>query len=367
MAGLSLRATAATVPQQPRNSATKTTVAKGVCNSLATVGPATKRNNAATGLQQGATVPQQCRFDPLQQPQQPPKGWRNCCAPSRASQTNPRKQPSRLRLRYASGLFRADHRPSPSVEQSLTPQHSSFTSAFHPRLEFQGLERPPHTVTCVDNQRRAFRTITARSLPGLAARVIQRVFVLARCRVAGSQRLTGGLPIESSNRIGPTLAPTHTQASCKRLNSCAQSASDQRFAYPLHRAGRVLARVSNHVFHSVEAVGRARGPGAEPSAKRETMRGLHESEPAKDPRHRGVAVDPVARRYIDLSSNFRGPSFQNLAAACSEKVGWPVKPAALTQGSFRVRQIALAASRDRSGAKTHGRQFLSHGEACCRD
>ena len=46
---------------------------------------------------------------------------------------------------------------------------------------------------------------------------------------------------------------------------------------------------------------------------------------------------------------------QNFGRSCSEKVGWPAKPAALTQGSRGIRQIDLATTREREGAKTHRR------------
>jgi hypothetical protein len=75
----------------------------------------------------------------------------------------------------------------------------------------------------------------------------------------------------------------------------------------------------------------------------------------------GVADKSGARPIIDPISPFRGPAFKNLAAAGSEKVGWPVKSAALTQRRCRIGQIALATTRERPGAKTHQRPFLSHG------
>jgi hypothetical protein len=72
----------------------------------------------------------------------------------------------------------------------------------------------------------------------------------------------------------------------------------------------------------------------------------------------------ATRPIIDVDSPFRGPAVKNLAAACSEKVGRPVKPAALTQRRCVIGQIALASTRERPGAKTHQRPFLSHGVAC---
>jgi hypothetical protein len=81
----------------------------------------------------------------------------------------------------------------------------------------------------------------------------------------------------------------------------------------------------------------------------------------------GVAGRSFARPILDLFAFFRGPAFKNLAAAGSKNLGWPVKPAALTQRRCVIGQIALAATRHRPGAKTHQRPFLSHGEACCHD
>jgi hypothetical protein len=72
----------------------------------------------------------------------------------------------------------------------------------------------------------------------------------------------------------------------------------------------------------------------------------------------GVGVGPIwtARPNIDLPTCIRGRFSRNFfGPACSEKVGWPVKSAALTQRRCGIGQIALAATRERSGAKTHQR------------
>jgi hypothetical protein len=60
---------------------------------------------------------------------------------------------------------------------------------------------------------------------------------------------------------------------------------------------------------------------------------------------RGGGGEFRARRILDVVSSFRGPLSQNSGAPVLKKLGRPVKPAALTQGSHRIRQTDLAASR----------------------
>jgi hypothetical protein len=82
----------------------------------------------------------------------------------------------------------------------------------------------------------------------------------------------------------------------------------------------------------------------------------------------GVGPTSGSLWIIDLSTQFRGGFSQNIFGRfCPENVERPLKPAALTQGSRRIRQIGLAATRERSAAKTHQRPFLSHGVACCHE
>jgi hypothetical protein len=79
--------------------------------------------------------------------------------------------------------------------------------------------------------------------------------------------------------------------------------------------------------------------------------------------------------YLDLPSQHSGALLKILGGSVSkiwrrpwpENLGWPVKPAALTQRRCVIRQIALAAIWERAAAKTHQRPFLSHGGACCHD
>jgi hypothetical protein len=75
---------------------------------------------------------------------------------------------------------------------------------------------------------------------------------------------------------------------------------------------RDLRRVSNHVFHSVEAVERARGPGDRSSGETGIERGLHRIDRQIDPGMGGVAGTNPAPPNIDLSPSIRGLFLRNL-------------------------------------------------------
>jgi hypothetical protein len=125
----------------------------------------------------------------------------------------------------------------------------------------------------------------------------------------------------------------------------------------------IYARVSNHVFHSVEAVDTRDATVGATEALAILQSRFPRIEAKKTRGGMPGGGNLAARPIIDPFALFRGPAFKILAAASSEKVGWPVKPAALTQRRCVIGQIALASSRERPGARTHQRPFLSHGEA----
>jgi hypothetical protein len=233
------------------------------------------RNHRATMMQQGATEPQPIDFQPPQPRNHPLKGRRNGCAP--------RAHPKPTRANSPPGCAYA---PPPGSSALTTAREShdmtgnSQTIAEQdgrPARQAFGRGRrnsPHHARMCVESRDR--RIINAagslrpsrRHQPSMSTAIVGRspvrlthaLAVAGLTQAARSRSLTSGLPIESSNRIGPMLAPTRAQAPCKRLNSHAQSASGQRFAYPLHLVGRDLARVLYPQPHCVSSIRvRARG------------------------------------------------------------------------------------------------------------
>jgi hypothetical protein len=110
----------------------------------------------------------------------------------------------------------------------------------------------------VDIQRRVFCTITGQPIARLAARVIQRVCVPARYQGPPNSRTNPrpsyGLPAGSlfprASRAHNALARTsHNPLQYNETHRCHHLSVDQKDIY---------ARVSNHVFHTVEAVEPAR-------------------------------------------------------------------------------------------------------------
>lgn len=120
----------------------------------------------------------------------------------------------------------------------------------------------------------------------------------------GANRLTG-LPTVSAADLANTV-PTRPPA--KRQKAYFAATLGFRLHDGKSREG-VFARVSNHVFHTVEAVDPARWPGDRRNVARNASDHLFKS--------RGVGSGPAAARIIDFLNLFRGP-FQNSVAFRSQ-------------------------------------------------
>jgi hypothetical protein len=146
---------------------------------------------------------------------------------------------------------------------------------------------------------------------------------------------------------GTPLPHTRPPTSLKALTfGLGRSTTSSKTTVKSH-GERVFRRVSNHVFHSVEAVGHAHEGQAigETQALANGIPRYSNRAGKKTPGRVPVGGTNPARPILDVTAHFRGPALENLAAACPEKVGCPVKSAALTQRSRGIRQIAQPATR----------------------
>lgn len=178
--------------------------------------------------------------------------------------------------------------------------------------EKRGSGRAHLPICIVDNLRRAFRTITARPPHSLAARVIQRVFVLARYRgPAGSRTnprpsygLCGRLIVPcASQRSGKPVCPSHNPLRHNKTQHCHPLSDDHKDIY---------ARALSRPLTVLDRVRREREPGDRPGRRRnvETRRNIAGDRPPVF-QIEGGEGDFSSRRYIDLLTCFRGPLSQN--------------------------------------------------------
>jgi len=133
----------------------------------------------------------------------------------------------------------------------------------------------------------------------------------------------------------------------------------------------LYARAISKPLALLDRVRRARSPGDQTVAKPKPQtqwkpnsllgRGKKTRGSGGVPPNSGepAIIDVILQHIAALFENLGGPSLKNL--------GRPEKPSTLTQGSHRIRQIELAATRERAGAKTHQRRPWSHGGACRHD
>jgi hypothetical protein len=97
---------------------------------------------------------------------------------------------------------------------------------------------------------------TAKTIARSAARVSQRVFVLARRPVTRLETLTSGLPIASNHHIGTPFGPSPKRSDAKQLILLHQSSSRPRFAHSVHRSEGTSARALSAILTLVERKGR---------------------------------------------------------------------------------------------------------------
>jgi hypothetical protein len=102
--------------------------------------------------------------------------------------------------------------------------------------------------------------------------------------------------------------------------------------------------LAHGVPHSSDLTWLVCRPGARRNRGRgETQGGINQTAPKIDRCRWRVAPNATAGATIDVIAVFRGPVSGILGGLFPEKVGSPIKPAALTQGSVRIRQTDLAA------------------------
>ena len=222
-----------------------------------------------------------------------------------------------------------------------------------------------HTV---DIQGSCFRPIARECRPGATARVT--------CAVAATDctKTAGRAPTHQWTRQGVCRPCSNALA----ITACADTVQTRKgdphdkaafIGITGHRPhdGKsregVLARVSNHVFHSVEAVGRARGHAIEPSAKRGSC-ALCVGFGGRFDRGRWVpGPAPAARPYIDLSTQFRADFFQEFfwsgenfgssfsGAAAPSKI-WRRPVSKILVGAMTERVILIAGRVDRGSGRS---------------
>jgi hypothetical protein len=200
----------------------------------------------------------------------------------------------------------------------------------------KGLDRPPHAGMHVDNQQPKFHTIARGCLPGPAADLNHAIWHPARYLTHREAERIQRLP------IGPAAHPifpasgyqnrsrtAHIGPLIRAFHPCARATS--AFRQCSTRSEGVLARVSNHTFHSVEAVERAREGqvlgatealaiwqsrfiriGLGPPLRSSMVGGKYPSRPM---------IEVFACIRGPFLENLGGPVFKNLAAACSGNSG----------------------------------------------
>jgi hypothetical protein len=115
----------------------------------------------------------------------------------------------------------------------------------------------------------------------------------------------------------------------------------------------IYARALSRPLTVLDRVRREREPGDRPGQRRNVNTARNAGIGPDHPLDRGgVGGEFRARRYIDLLPEFCGPVSQKWRGPVLKFSDRLVKPAALTHGSPRIRQIGWAASRAASEPKT---------------
>jgi hypothetical protein len=233
------------------------------------------------------------------------------------------------------------------------------------------LERSHYPIMRVDSQCRAFFPIDARTIARSSARVSQRVFMLAcyqrspnsKTNPRASQRLVG-----CRRNAPPPHSPTKAVANARLCISTQHGEQQNHGAKP--RSEHLYARALSRPLALLEGKTRAR-PGDRTVAKpKPQARWKPNSLLGRGKKTRGwvgVARNSGEPAIIDVTLLHSAVLFQNLGGPSLKNPGRPEKPSSLTQGSHRIRQIELAATGERAGAKAHQRRSWSHGGACRYD
>jgi hypothetical protein len=160
------------------------------------------------------------------------------------------------------------------------------------------------------------------------------------CGIGGHVRLS------STNRLSLASATGGHSIVRTPLRALTFAPLSAKSTVQIHGAGRskgIYARALSRPLALLDRVRRDRE--ARPARQRRSVdfrRNIAGGQPLFSKRG-GVGGKTGDHRYINILPVFRGPLSQNSGAPVLKKFGPPVKPAALTQGSVRIRQIGLAA------------------------
>jgi hypothetical protein len=209
--------------------------------------------------------------------------------------------------------------------------------------------------------------ILATSTAGLAARVTQRVFMSVRYQGPPNSK-TNPRPSYEPCRgsLFPCASRPHNPTACTSHNPLQHNETYRRHHLSADQREGVSARALSRPLTLLEGKTRTRGtePGAERRAKRSTseMTGNAGIDRQNTRVWVGWGQNLLGTLIIDVVSHY-STALSKILGGLGLEVGWPVKPAVLTQRACGIRQIAQPATRERPGAKTHQRPFFSHGGA----
>jgi hypothetical protein len=250
MACLILPATTATTPQPPRNRNQKPWLRTPLCNHRATIAPAT----SATMLQPRCNKAQPSRnhpiFDPRNRATIPYRGGK-MVAPSRAHSRLPAPAPAALRP-YRASLAGPSLTPQGRQFTRIADTHRQAISSRHGQhSEGEGGKRQPYTSSfpfSVDTRNHGI-AVQSCSAFGRSGRT------KTATRAHTHQRTRQGLCQSGLNsREGTPLLLTLQRIPLKALSfALGRNKVSSKTTVKSH-GGRPFGRVSNHVFHSVEAV-----------------------------------------------------------------------------------------------------------------
>jgi hypothetical protein len=339
MADLTVRFRTSATAQQCCNSratVAETTVANTPLQQCCNSTPATACNSPATAIKRGATVAQQ-------------NGATSATAPYRGGKTvAPLSARERIPLSpalrcVALGSF---------ASRSQSPRQITTAAIVCRTIHERGWERPHHPLMRVDNQRRAFPMIAARTPRRLAARVTRAIADLDHTNTAA--RTNTHQRTRQAAYPSPPCAQDRRSASLtagRTARSCVFASFHAVLWRPMpiwEDHGKpvegIYARALSRPLTVLDRVRREREPGEQPGRQRRNVRSPRNAW--DDPDHlskpRGGGGDSAAHRYIDILPDFRGPVSENLGGPVLKISDRPVKSPALTQGSVRIRQIGSA-------------------------
>ena len=218
-------------------------------------------------------------------------------------------------------VFRASRHIRPSIEGGVHVTRDAEQKI--------GLERPHHTQHS-DN---------GRNFTSFHRQPRIRVHIQAGDRQSrdggdGERQITSNLVIsrshlcvsKASNAI-PCGSRLAISRDCTPYNSLQDNETRRQHPVFADQREQLHARVANHVFHSVEPVGRARGPGDRRNVQAGEMPGIEADHLSES---RGWGGKTAARLILDVYGHFRGSSEKTVAVRSLQNLGGRLQ-------KFRVR------------------------------